>query len=321
MNSRPKISVIIPVYNVVEYLPQCLDSIVAQDFDDMEVVVVDDGSTDGSSEILHDYCRRNDYFKIVSKVNGGLSDARNVGTAVAQGDYIYYLDSDDWVSPDAIDKLYQFAVENRCDVVQGGFYYAYDDSLMFDDRWIKEAMDPFVLDRDSAMYELIKNHYVKNFAWGKLYRSDIVKKIPFPKGKYFEDAYWQHLIMHEVRRYGVMPGPLYYYRQRQGGISGAFSTRNLDLLKGYKLRLEFVKHEYPQYAGDMLKLYHGLCISMMGAAYRTRNTELVQVYTDFLNRENISYSHVSYIIKDYVKRAWEYFFGKRLKRIEYERSL
>ena len=137
MKSCPKISVIVPVYNVAEYLPQCLDSIVAQDFDDMEVVVVDDGSTDGSSEILHDYCRRNDYFKIVSKVNGGLSDARNVGTAVAQGDYIYYLDSDDWVSPDAIDKLYQFAVENRCDVVQGGFYYAYDDSLMFDDRWIK----------------------------------------------------------------------------------------------------------------------------------------------------------------------------------------
>lgn len=209
-----KISVIIPVYNVASFLPKCLDSVYAQDLDGVEVVLVNDGSTDDSLSICEYYKQRYPLTIVVNKENGGLSDARNVGTAVAHGDYIFYLDSDDWVSPDAIDKLYQFAVENRCDVVQGGFYYAYDDSLMFDDRWIKEAMDPFVLDRDSAMYELIKNHYVKNFAWGKLYRSDIVKKIPFPKGKYFEDAYWQHLIMHEVRRYGVMPGPLYYYRQR-----------------------------------------------------------------------------------------------------------
>ena len=117
MNSRPKISVVVPVYNVAEYLVQCFDSIVAQDFSDIEVIVVDDGSTDGSSDICSDYCRKYDNFRLITKQNGGLSDARNAGTKVAIGEYIYFLDSDDYIAPNALRALYDFATSKGCDIV------------------------------------------------------------------------------------------------------------------------------------------------------------------------------------------------------------
>ena len=259
------LSIIIPVYNVQDYLSHCLDSLYAQTDGTVEVILVNDGSTDGSLNICRKYADLHSNTIIIDKENGGLSDARNAGTKVATGDYIYYLDSDDWLAPNAIKALHDYALENDCEIVQGGFYYAYDDHLLYDNKYKK----PFVLNRHEAMFELIKNDYVKNFAWGKLYRADIVKKYLFPKGKYYEDSYWQHLIVHECKRYGVLPTPLYYYRQRNSGISGEFSLKNLDLLRGYEERLIFVQGTYPEYVKDMVHLLWHLGFSMERIAERS----------------------------------------------------
>ena len=106
------LSVVIPIYNVEQYLRQCLDSIGVLGRDDVEAILVNDGSTDGSRNICVDYVNKWSNVTLIDKENGGLSDARNKGTEAAAGEYIYYLDSDDWLEPDAIDKLYRFAVEN-----------------------------------------------------------------------------------------------------------------------------------------------------------------------------------------------------------------
>ena len=243
------LSIIIPVYNVQDYLSHCLDSLYKQMDDTVEVILVNDGSTDDSLNICQRYADIHSNTIIIDKENGGLSDARNAGTKAASGDYIYYLDSDDWLASNAIKTLLEYAIANDCEIVQGGFYYAYDDHLLYDNKYKKS----FVLNRHEAMLELIKNDYVKNFAWGKLYRADIVKKHQFPKEKYYEDSYWQHLIVHECKRYGIVPTPLYYYRQRSSGISGEFSLKNLDLLYGYEERLEFVHKHYPEFNDVMLQ--------------------------------------------------------------------
>lgn len=285
MKNVIRVSVVIPIYNVGSYLPRCLNSLFEQNKGYIEVVLVNDGSTDDSQAICEEYARKFPNTILINKENGGLSDARNAGTAVATGEYIYYLDSDDWLAPDAIKTLYDFARENNCEVVQGGFYYAYDDHLLYDAKY----KEPFVLGRNEAMLQLIKNDYVKNFAWGKLYRSEIVKRYPFPKGKYFEDSYWQHLVMNEVANYGIVPTPLYYYRQRSSSISGEFSIKNLDLLKGYEERLRFIQESYPEYLNVISAMLWKMSYSMLTAAYKSDNSEIKQSYQIYWENLNKTY--------------------------------
>lgn len=252
---NPSVSIIIPIYNVEAYLRQCIESTGMLGCEDVEIILVNDGSADGSVEICREYDKKWDNVVLIEKLNGGLSDARNWGTEAATGEFLFYLDSDDWLAPDAIDTLYRFAIESGCDVVQGGFYYAYNDYCLYDDRWFSESQEPFVLNQHDAICELIKNHYVKNFAWGKLYKSSIVNSHKFPVGKYYEDSYWQYRIIAEVNQYAVIPQSVYYYRQRPDSISGRSSERLLDLLEGNESMLDFIRDHYPdltEMAADQL---------------------------------------------------------------------
>ena len=240
------ISIILPIYNVEAYLPQSVESVLNQTYKDLQIILVDDGSNDGSSSLCEEYAKKDTRIKVIHKSNGGLSDARNVGTEAATGEWIFYLDADDWMELSTLEMLYDFAVRNNCDVVQGGLYYAYPDHMLK-----REEKEPVVLDRNAAMRELIVNDRVKNFAWGKLYKASLVKDLKFPKGKFYEDSYWQHLVMDRVTRYGIIDTPLIYYRQRIDSISGALSDRYDDLIEGYAVRLQFIQEKYPQFTSLM----------------------------------------------------------------------
>lgn len=252
------ISVVIPVYNVAQYLSQCVESVLSQSCKELEIILVDDGSTDDCPDLCDEYERNDVRVRVIHKKNGGLSDARNAGMKIATGEWIYFVDSDDWVAHDAIEKLYQFAVENHCDMVQGGLYYAYQDHLLYRKAYKKEQ-EHTILRRHDAMRELIINDRVKNFAWGKLYKADLIKDLFFPVGKYFEDSFWQHLVMDRVERYGIIDEPLYYYRQRKDSISGTPSNRLKDLLEGNRERMNFIREKYPELLPLMEKKYNALC--------------------------------------------------------------
>ena len=251
------ISVIIPIYNVSQYLSQCIDSVLAQSYRDLEIILVDDGSTDECPRICDDYQEKDARIRVIHQENGGLSDARNAGMKIARGEWIYFADSDDWLVQDAIQKLYHFAIENHCDVVQGGLFYSYQDHLLYRQATKVEQRCP-VLERDEAMRELIINDRVKNFAWGKLYKADLIRDLFFPVGKYYEDSFWQHLVMDRVTRYGIIDEPLYYYRQRKDSISGMPSNRLNDLLEGNRERLNFIHERYPELYPLMKRKYNDL---------------------------------------------------------------
>ena len=246
------ISVIIPIYNVDQYLSQCMQSVLSQSYKELEIILVDDGSTDKCPALCDEYEKKDARVRVIHKKNGGLSDARNVGMKMATGEWVYFVDSDDWLPQDAIQKLFHFARENYCDVVQGGLYYAYQNHLLYRKASEKEQKQT-VLGRNEAMRELIINDRVKNFAWGKLYKFDLLKDLPFPVGKYFEDSFWQHLVMDRVERYGIIDEPLYYYRQRRDSISGTPSGRLNDLLEGYEQRLVFIQKYYNELTPLMQK--------------------------------------------------------------------
>lgn len=280
------VSIVVPVYNVAEYLPRCLDSLFGQELlEPMEVILVDDGSTDSSPDICERYREEHPEAVVIHQENKGLSEARNAGIKDAKGEWIYFLDGDDWLAPGALHKLINYAEGHSCDMVIGAFYYAYDSYLLYDDRWFK-GNEPFVMNREEAMRALILQRYFKNFAWGKLYRTEIVKKHPFRPGVYFEDSFWQHLIVDETRRVGVIPAPLYYYRQRSDSISGTFSERNLDLLKGNEIRLLFLKKNYPGLAPLAAKRFKSLVQSCLD--YATGKPELKHKFYSYAEEHGIS---------------------------------
>ena len=209
------ISVIVPVHNVEEYLPHCLDSLSEQTISEsLEVFLINDGSTDSSPAICESYLHHHSNAILIHQENKGLSEARNTGIEAANGEWIYFLDADDWLAPQALQTLLSFAEKEHCDMVVGSFYYAYDNNLLYDDRWFF-GPSSFILNREQAMRELVLQHYFKNFAWGKLYRTEIVKAHLFRPDVFFEDAYWQHLIVNETTTVGVITQPIYYYRQRK----------------------------------------------------------------------------------------------------------
>ncbi|MBR6752385.1 MAG: glycosyltransferase [Alphaproteobacteria bacterium] len=214
-NKKPKISIIIPMYGVEKYLPRCLDSVLAQTFTDWQAVLVDDGSPDKSGEIAENYAARDKRFVVVHKENGGLSDARNAGMPYANGEYIMYLDSDDFIHPQTMEIAYSLAQENNSDIVSFTYDRFYRPQLMvyhklgFDTdnvvpRGIKKrydihkiksktVSDVYEYATDSAHNAFRKNRkwLIKHCqVWKNMYRRSLVADIPFIKGILFEDFPW-----------------------------------------------------------------------------------------------------------------------------------
>lgn len=245
-----KVSIVVPIYKVEKYLYRCVDSILNQTYINLEIILVDDGSPDNCGDIAENYAKKDHRVKVLHKENGGLSDARNYGMKFVRGDYTLFVDSDDWLEPNMIEEMVKMSEQFKADVVQTAFYYAYDDYLLYD----KNDNLPAVLDHHSLMKELVINESVKNFAWGKLYRTSLIKDIPFKKGVLFEDVFWAHHVMHRVHTYVLSPQPMYYYYQREDSIVATYTPRNLDILKGLKERHRFIEENYPELTNSSYKL-------------------------------------------------------------------
>ena len=147
----PKVSVIVPIYKVENYLNRCVDSILNQIYKNIEVILVDDGSPDKCGEIADIYQSKDTRVKSVHKENGGLSDARNYGMKYVAGEYVVFVDSDDWIKEEMIETLVELAIELKADIVQSGFYYAYEKYLLYDDRYYSENMSPIQLNKNELM--------------------------------------------------------------------------------------------------------------------------------------------------------------------------
>ncbi len=235
------ISIVIPVYNVERYLKDCMESVLAQTYIDFQVILVDDGSTDGCPGICDAYAAQDMRVQVIHKVNGGLSDARNAGTEKAAGEWIFYLDSDDYLEKNALETLAKLQQEYRSDIVIANYSYHYDDHEDIAETPYRMTTE---FDNHSAMEALITGK-IQNFAWGKLIRVDIAKKHTFPKGKIFEDHYWTHEVFAEADTVAFCPVPLVHYRQRRNSISYMMNIERLDILDGWNVRMEFLEKNYP----------------------------------------------------------------------------
>lgn len=279
--SVPLISVIIPIYMVEDYLERCINSVITQTYSNIEIILVNDGSKDGCGDICNAFQDRDERINVIHQSNGGLSDARNAGLKKATGDYIFYLDSDDWLKENCIERLVKKALEYDADIVQCNFYYTYPEHLLQDDRGFIKGEHEKLLDSKEALERLIENVEVKNFAWGKLIRSELAKQEHFPKGKLFEDTFWTHRIIAKTKTYLALKEPLLFYLQRDSSISyGKFNKRNLDRLEGMLLRYNFISKNCPDLSQPMLVKCLDAYQDMYFQALRTNEATIAQSIRD-----------------------------------------
>jgi glycosyltransferase involved in cell wall biosynthesis len=211
-----KLSIIVPVYNVLPYIRQCVDSLLNQTIGDFEIILIDDGSTDGTAKVLEEYAENYPEKVILKRVdNGGQGRARNVAIEMAKGDFLGFIDSDDWIAPDMYEKLYNRAVEANADI-------AVCD-------WLEKFQDG----REIVLSSCVQEHWLSaaGSACNKIFRRSIIGEVRFPAGLWYEDFYFSAMLMLKAKGIEYVREPLYFYRQSENStMRNNNSAKNLDML-------------------------------------------------------------------------------------------
>ena len=232
--SNPLISIIIPIYKVEKYIRQCIDSVLSQEFDDYEIIMVDDGSPDRCPQICDEYAKAHANIKVVHKQNGGLSDARNAGMEVASGEYITFIDSDDfWQGSNVLSEIERIILNySRPDVIVSDFIKYYEKA----DKYIHPSVVCSESYNGKSKYELLHYLYfchadMKMSACQKFTKRELLTCIRFEKGLLSEDIDWSMQVYINARTICVCPIPFYCYRQqREGSITNTASQHSFDSL-------------------------------------------------------------------------------------------
>ena len=232
-----KISVIVPVYKVEKYLNKCVDSILVQTYDNFELILVDDGSPDNCGQICDEYAQKDSRVKVIHKENGGLSSARNAGLDVATGDYIGFVDSDDYISPVMYEKLLKASDENDADLVICGVEKVDEYGNAITDQCNELASG--VISKKEAF-----NIWFCVTVWNRIYKANVFKNIRFPLGKLHEDEFVAHLVYENSSKIYFIPDKLYFYLQRTDSIMGATEdVRHLDAVEAFLKRAKYYKNK------------------------------------------------------------------------------
>ena len=288
---EPLISVIVPVYNVEPYLRKCVDSILNQTYRNLEVILVDDGSPDGCPAICDEYAEMDHRVRVIHKENGGLSDARNAGMAVMNGDYLSFVDSDDLLPVNAIETLHRIAVEENADLVIGGHNRFEDtpltntDTELFVKRWTPVE----------AMADMLRNGCA---SWARLYRRELHQSILFPVGEINEDEAIVLPLLERCKTVAVTNEVVYYYRCRPESITTAvFNRKKMSWVKHCRDNLAFIRKKYPhleyyaiaRYQDSILWLLSEICLQKSGFELEWENlkSELLSEFSLLWRHKNM----------------------------------
>ena len=252
------ISVIVPVYKVEQYLRKCVDSILNQTYQNLEIILVDDGSPDCCGAICDEYARRDGRVKVIHKSNGGLSDARNAGLDIMTGDYVGFVDSDDWIEPEMYEKLLERMRSFDADLSFGSV--ADDMETETGEVTVKTSgygPEPFAEDRCAAMHRYFHGSWA---AWDKLYKAFLFQEVRYPVGEINEDEAIVLQLLSKCERVCYSPEIFYHYMKRPGNGSitaAAFSKKKLAWKDHCAANLRFVQVYYPDLEQDAADRYRG----------------------------------------------------------------
>lgn len=263
------LSVIIPVYKVELYLDDCVKSVVNQTYTQLEIILVDDGSPDNCPAMCDNWALKDNRIKVIHKVNGGLSDARNAGLKIATGEYVAFLDSDDWINESYYEVLINALINNHCDIVSGGYEVVFSRESK---KIISDSGKTIVLDKNEAMSKLIDESLLKHVVWNKIYKRSLINDVLFEVGKCHEDVFWTYQVIGKAQRIAVVDYKGLFYFQREDSIMGSsFSVRRLDAVEARSHRQVYLEKHFPALAYKGCIELHFSCIYFGQQAIRNMN--------------------------------------------------
>lgn len=296
-----KISVIVPIYKVEDYLHRCVDSIINQTYTNLEIILVDDGSPDNCPMICDEYAEKDSRIRVVHKKNGGLSDARNAGLAIATGEYIMFIDSDDFVDIEMMESMMKNMVDNNVDMVVCNIKYVYEDREV-----VKYNQSDRILDRYEAMEEYLKDGIVQAVAWNKLYKKSLINDMRYKVGKTNEDEFFTYKVVDKTNKIYYNSKPFYNYIQRDSSIMGKYSIKRLDGVEASYERLNFIKEKYPALYLNEKKTFLNLCIYSYQMILRDKNIDSDNkgrnILSSYVKKLNFTKEEINkYSLKDRIK--------------------
>lgn len=241
MQNIPLVSIIVPCYKVEQYLPGCIDSIINQTYNNLEILLVDDGSPDSTGQICDEFAARDSRVRVIHKNNGGVSDARNVALDVIKGEYVACVDGDDRICPDYIETMYSLLSKYKCQMVLANYSLDYEGDCEIEKRNtnIELLMSP-----SEAIDDLFYQNHFDDFPWCKLYHRSLFEGIRYPKGIIFEDTYVTYQLMLRCHKIAYTDKQVYKYLIRRDSYEGApFSKMKMDSAIKVFEKLEYeLKH-------------------------------------------------------------------------------
>lgn len=285
-NTNDMISVIVPIFKVERYLNECISSIVNQTYLNLQIILVDDGSPDRCGEICEEWAKKDDRMMVIHKKNGGLSDARNVGIDAATGEYIVFIDSDDWVEPTMLEVMHSVLQKEKADFVACGIVECYPS------KKIVHSMPYTVGGSELFLERIYKDTMFPISAVNKLYRKKCWNKFRFPKGKLCEDAFTTYLLVDKAHKIVQIPDALYNYRIRESSImTTVFRPERMDEEEAWRQNYLYMKQKYPKIG----KMAYDFYLQKVNVLFHTIPREQYSLYSkehDYLYhilRSNLAY--------------------------------
>lgn len=272
------ISIIVPVYNVKKYIRKCIDSIIAQTYKNVEIILVDDESNDGSERICEQYKEMDKRIRVIHKKNGGLSSARNCGLEIANGQYIEFVDSDDWIEKNYTEVLYKTLKKYNADLSICGIKMCYDRKCSKMPWFGKDQS----YEKEVAMEYLVGDKIISSHAWNKLYKKELFNSIRFPDGKLYEDVRIMHNIFCKCKKIGITKEYLYNYRQREASITTENNFKNkIEYIEAFEKRYNDLKNT----KFEELALYAYMRVIMYTIVMQKYSKKQIKKYKDYIKEK------------------------------------
>ena len=261
MNCAAKISVIIPVYNVQDYLARCVDSVLAQTYKDLEIILVDDGSHDTSGDICDEYDLKYRFVRVIHKSNGGLSDARNAGLDVAQGEYVTFIDADDYVHPNFAETLIDTIKKTGAQIAACTWQELKDGDTPRMVRLEKASCKTY--SQQEAINTVFYQGALNHSACSRIFERQLFDDLRFPEGALYEDLAVIYPLLRKVDKVALLKAPMYYYMHRAGSIITTMSLRRTQVLDHLEALEQQVTEEAPQYLPAVRSRHLSACFNML----------------------------------------------------------